>query len=404
MRILLLTIFLFHYLLFCGQILNNAALYYGDSISQAYQFQAQSYVGSTHLPLSITKVIYNGGFINSDMKEKAAAKLNKLNRVGFESMLNLSYFNFKPIILKKYGLYVNASSLTSIGAEYTDDFYHAILEGNSSYKGEYINLQQSGFHSRVYNSIEAGIINAKFKLGISYTSIQSEINAQVYDGGITVSPDATHLDANLNGYMTSSNAPSNLFNPNNWGLALNFEITNKINSLDSNSNSRIIAGINGFGIQKLTNASYVYLDTNLTYSGVYIQNVSDFNNPLLPSNILDSLTENSSQLNFLPFELFVHKIGGKKTAKFHSCYGLRYRSLSNYSVLLYAGAEYHVNKKFTIGSILSYGGYSSLNQGLYARYKSKKIIAAINTNNFIGLFLKNSLGTGLNLSFCYLIK
>ena len=404
MRILLLTLFVFHYFLFCGQLLNNSALYYSDSISQSIQFQGQSYVGSTHLPLSITKVLYNGGYIDTHMKENAAAKLNKLNRVGFESMLNLSYFNFDPIILKKYGFYVNVSSLTSTGVEYTDDFYHATLDGNSSYKGEYINLQQSGFHARFYNSIGAGIMNNKFKLGISYTSIQSEINAQLYEGGITVSPDATTLDANLNGYMTSSNATDNLFNPYSWGMALNFEITNYINKLDSNSNSRIIAGVNGFGIQKLTNASYIYLDTNLTYSGVHIQNITDVNNPLLPSNILDSLNENSSQLNFLPFELFVHKIGGKKSAKIHSCYGLRYRSLSNYSVLLYAGAEYHFNKKITIGSVLSYGGYSSLNHGIYARYKSKKFIAAINTNNFIGLFSKNSLGTGLNLSFCYFIK
>ena len=404
MRLLLLTIFLFNCFLSYGQLLNNSALYYSDSISQAIQFEGQSYIGSTHIPLSITRVFYNGGFIDSDMKEQASAKLNKLNRVGFESKLNLSYINFEPIIFKKYGLYVNVSSLTSIGVEYTDDFYHATLEGNSSYKGEYINLQQSGFHSRFYNAIGAGIMNPKFKLGISYTSIQSEINAQLYEGGITVSPDATSLDANLNGYMTSSNTTANLLNPYSWGVALNFEITNYINKLDSNSNARIIAGINGFGFQKLTNASYIYLDTNLTYSGFHIQNIADFNNPLVPSNILDSLTENSSQLNLLPFELFVHKIGGKKTAKLHSCYGLRYRSLSNYSVLLYAGAEYHFNQKITIGSVLSYGGYSSLNHGIFARYKSKKFIAAINTNNFIGLFSKNSLGTGLNLSFCYFIK
>ncbi len=403
MRIILLTIFFFQYLLISGQLLNNSALYYNDSLSQAIQFQGQSYIGSTHLPMSITKVFYRGGVIDQQMKERAASRLNKLNRTGFESMLNLSYFNNKPVILKKYGFYINASSIASLGAEYTDDVYLATIDGNTAYKGENINLQQTSFHSRFYNSLTLGIMNNKFKLGFCYTSIQSEINAQIYQGGIDVSTDATQLDANINGYMTSSNNSSKLLNPYNWGLGLNFEITNLINKLDSNYNSRIIAGVNGFGIQKLTLANYIYLDTNIVYRGLNIQNTSDFNNSILPNDILDSLNENVSQLNFLPFELYVHKIGGRKSAKIHSCYGLRYRSLSNYSVLIYAGAEYHFNKSFTMGSIISYGGYSSLNQGIFARYKSKKIIAGLNTNNFIGLFLKNSRGTGLNFSMCYIL-
>ena len=250
-----------------GQLLNNSALYYSDSLSQAIQFQGQSYIGSTHLPMSITKVFYRGGVIDQQMKERAASRLNKLNRAGFESMLNLSYFNNKPVILKKYGFYINASSIASLGAEYTDDVYLATIDGNTAYKGENINLQQTGFHSRFYNSLALGIMNNKFKLGFCYTSIQSEINAQIYQGGIDVSTDATQLDANINGYMTSSNNSSKLLNPYNWGLGLNFEITNLINKLDSNYNSRIIAGVNGFGIQKLTLANYIYLDTNIVYRG-----------------------------------------------------------------------------------------------------------------------------------------
>ena len=102
--------------------------------------------------------------------------------------------------------------------------------------------------------------------------------------------------------------------------------------------------------------------------------------------------------------VYFKKIGGKKTAKIHSCYGLRYRSLSNYSVLVYAGAEFHVSAKFTIGSILSYGGYSKLNHGIHARLTSSKFIFSLNTNNMTGLFLRNSRGAGLNFSLCYTIK
>ena len=107
---------------------------------------------------------------------------------------------------------------------------------------------------------------------------------------------------------------------------------------------------------------------------------------------------------FAGTELYVHKIGGKKEAKFHSCYGLRYRSSSNYNILLYAGGEYHIKKSFTIGSIVSFGGYSGFNHGFYFRHQSKKFISAIGTNNLIGLFWNQSNATGINLSLSYIIE
>ena len=403
MRILSLYILLLVPTLSYTQLLNNSSLYYLDSATQIINIQGQSYLGSTHLPLNFAKIFYTGGFIDDNMINKANSGLSNLNRTGYESSFNITYLNYRPSILKKYGYYLNVSALFSGGAEYTDDFFRGVFQGNTSYKGEYINLQQSGFHTRSYRSIESGIITKKFKVGLCYTNIQSEINSQIYEGGIDISPNATQIQGNFNGYATSSNNSSN-FPTNNWGLTINFEITNKINRLDSSSNARIIAGINGFGIQKLSNSSYLYLDTTISYTGIPVYEISDFNTPFLPNYNIDSLSRISTQINAFPFELYVHKVGGKKTAKLHSCYGLRYRSNSNYSVLIYAGGEYHFKNHFTLGSIISYGGYSGVNNGLYIRYQSKKIISSINTNNLVGIFWNQSKAIGLNLSLSYLLQ
>lgn len=389
---------------FQAQLLSNSAINYLNDSEQVIEFKTQSYAGSSHLPMSFTKNLAFGGFIDDQMKEKAAQRLNHLNRSGFELSSSIAYYNFKPILFNNYGVYINAYSQRSFAVEYTDDFFRAVFNGNQDYKGEFINLQQSGFHNRLYHSIEGGIINKKFKLGISYTSIQKESNAQIYEGGISSSPSGTEQALILNGYYTNANTNSNIIQQGGWGAAINFEINNKLNKLDSNSNAKIVAGINGLGFQLLKNCSYSYLDTVFVYNGIAINELSDLSNPIIPIPNIDSLTELSSNFNPLPFELYVHKIGGKKTAKIHSCYGLRYRSLSNYSVLVYAGAEFHISAKFTIGSILSYGGYSKLNHGIHARLTSSKFIFSLNTNNMTGLFLRNSRGAGLNFSLCYTIK
>tara|TARA_Y100000813_G_scaffold57992_1_gene40889 strand:- start:629 stop:1840 length:1212 start_codon:yes stop_codon:yes gene_type:complete len=403
MRVVNFYILFFLPIISSAQLLNNSCLFYLDSAKQVLNLQGQGYIGSSHMPLEFIRLFYDGGFIDDNTIQTLSSNLNGLNRTGLESSANLSYINYNPLVAKKYGYYVNVSTLFSGGVEYTNDVFRSIFQGNSSYKGERINLQQSGLHLRSYRSFEGGIINKKFKVGLCYSSIQTEINSQIYNGGIDVSTNATDLTGNLNGYYTRSNPSSSPLNKN-WGLTLNFEIINKINSSDSSSNAKIIAGINGLGIQHLSNCRNLYLDTSFNYSGVAIFDLSDLDSPSITNLNIDSLSSISNQINAFPFELYVHKIGGKKEAKFHSCYGLRYRSSSNYNILLYAGGEYHIKKSFTIGSIVSFGGYSGFNHGFYFRHQSKKFISAIGTNNLIGLFWNQSNATGINLSLSYIIE
>ena len=128
---------------------------------------------------------------------------------------------------------------------------------------------------------------------------------------------------------------------------------------------------------------------------------------LVPNELADSLSPEQikrSRIGALPFELYIHKTGGKLHSKLHSLYGMRYRSESNYSTLIYLGAEYHINKSLTTGSILSYGGYSKFQFGAHLRIKKEKFILGMNTNNLLGWVSKNGNGLGINLSACYILK
>ena len=109
------------------------------------------------------------------------------------------------------------------------------------------------------------------------------------------------------------------------------------------------------------NTNTIVFDTSYTYRGIQVSSLNDFSSTLLPSDIFDSLSlqnTSSSITSVLPFELYIHKVGGKLNSKIHSTFGLRYRSASNYATLFYFGGEYLFNSNIVVGSIATYGGYS----------------------------------------------
>ena len=391
-----------------GQVMNNNTLFYSDSAKEFFHFQNEAYFGSTQLPMSFMKTLYMGGTITSDMKENASSKLEALNRAGGEAIGQFSYYQLKPVICKKFGYYITGISQNSAGIEYSEDLFRSVFYGNQTYLDDTINLRQTGMHNRLYNSIQLGLIHQQLKFGISYVSIQKEMNGLIQNGGIYTSANATQMNASLDGQLITTNGPPGYFQQSAWGIAFNFEFINKINTLDSNTNARIIAGLNGVGLQFLGhNTSTYIIDTSYQFQGIHIQSISDFSQSILPGDLADSLSPeqiNKSRIGPLPFELYIHKTGGKLNSKIHSAYGIRYRSLSNYSTLLYIGAEYHINKSFTAGSILSYGGYTKFQLGTHLRIKKDKFILGINSNNIIGWFSNNGNGRGINLSACYILK
>ena len=391
-----------------GQILNNNALFYKDTAQEFFHFQSEGYFGSSHLPMEFMQTLYSGGNLSSEMKDKASNKLDALNRMGGEYIGQFSYHQTQPVICDQFGYYIAGITQRSAGVEYTDDLFRSVFYGNQSFINDTINLTQSGMHNRLYNSIQFGLIRKQLKFGISYISIQNEMNGLIQNGGLYTSTNATQLNAYTDGQLISSNGSNKYFQQSGWGFAFNFEFTNKINVLDSNSNARIVAGLNGVGLQFLgANSSTYLIDTNYFFQGIHIESISDFSQSILPSDLADSLSPeqvNKARIGALPFELYIHKIGGKLHSKIHSLYGIRYRSQSNYSTLIYLGAEYHINNNWTAGSILSYGGYSKLQLGTHLRVQKEKFIIGINTNNLIGWFSKNGNGIGINLSACYILK
>ena len=391
-----------------GQVLNNNTLYFKDTVKEFFHLQTESYFGASQLPMDFMRTLYRGGQITTEMKDNASNRINALNRIGGEYIGQFSYYQFDTIIWNKFGYYISGITQRSAGAQYTDDLFTAVFYGNQAFINDTINLTQTGMHNRLYNSIQFGLTRKQFKFGISYISIQNEMNGLIQNGGIYTSPNATQINAYTDGQLISTNGTNKYYQQSAWGIGLNFEFTNKINALDSNSNASIVAGLNGVGLQFLgANSSTYLIDTNYFFQGIEIQSISDFSQSVIPNELADSLTPEQikrSRIGALPFELYIHKTGGKLHSKLHSLYGMRYRSESNYSTLIYLGAEYHINKSLTTGSILSYGGYSRFQLGAHLRVQKEKFILGINTNNLIGWVSKNGNGMGINLSAVYILK
>ena len=391
-----------------GQVMNNNTSYFKDSTKEFIHIQTENYFGSSQLPMDFIRTLYRGGEISLQMKDRASSNLNTLNRIGGEQIGQISYYQLKPLIFNQFGYYISAITQRSAGAQYTDELFTATFYGNQQFINDTINITQTGIHNRLYNSIQFGLTRHHIKFGISYVSIQNEMNGLIQNGGVYTSTNATQINAYADAQLISSNGSNNYFQQSAWGIALNFEFTNKINAMDSSSNAAIVAGLNGVGLQFLgKNSSTYIIDTNYLFQGIEIQSISDFSQSLLPSEIADSLTPqqiNRSRIGALPFELYIHKTGGKSNSRLHTLYGMRYRSESNYSTLIYFGAEYLINKNWTAGSVLSYGGYSKFQLGAHFRIKKEKFILGVNSNNMIGWFSKNGNGMGINLSASYILK
>ena len=67
----------------------------------------------------------------------------------------------------------------------------------------------------------------------------------------STSTNVTQINAYADAQLISSNGSNNYFEQSAWGIALNFEFTNKINAMDSSSNAAIVAGLNGVDYNSL---------------------------------------------------------------------------------------------------------------------------------------------------------
>ena len=407
MRIFFFYIFIFYTSIFSGQILNDDALYYTDTSKHILSFKTGAYYGASQLSRDFVNVLVNGGEISSGMKDNNLLRADKLNRLGGELYGNFSYYNLDLKIFKQFGYYFGLKTHFSSALKYTDDIYESIFYGNSSFKGDTISLRRTGLHSREYHSAFFGLFKENIKFGLVYTSIFSEMNSYIHNGGIYSSQSGAELTSNVLGQMISTNNDNSNIQ-SGFGLGIDLEVRSKITFLDSSSNAMFVAGVSSFGLQFLgANTNTIVFDTSYTYRGIQISSLNDFSSTILPSDIIDSLSlqnENSSITSVLPFELYIHKVGGKLNSKIHSTYGLRYRSASNYTPLFYFGGEYLFNSNIVVGSIATYGGYSKFQLGSYFRWRSSSAIIAISTNNMLAFVSKNSSGMGVNLSLSYLMK
>jgi len=396
--------------MFSQNIGNNHLFEYADTNSMVLNIYANGNYGSSLFNNEFIDIFRFGGFIDNDMKDGGLSNSSRINYAGGEGSYGISFSDPVHKVFGDWGYYVDISSNTSAGVQFTDDLYELVFYGNKGSAGDTSFIGQTGYHSRTFKKFGAGIDNNKLKIGLSFLSFGNYNQGLVQNGYVFTDSLGSNISLDVNGSQFRSN---NVLPHVGSGFALDFEyrLSQELISKDSSHSKEttIIVGIKNIGIYvSRKNSILTEVDTTYNYSGFEVSNISDFGNSVInQEQLTDSvriISDTTRIVGMLPFELYFYKPPTYQK-KWEIIYGFRYKIQSSYRAFLYLGGNLHLAKNMNISSYVGYGGYSKLQfgLGLNKRFKNNLLIE-INSNNLLGVFSKEQYGKAAGISLKYNFK
>ena len=348
-------------------------------------------IGSNHLPISFFSKFINGGEITE--KDKGSLDyINSINISGFE--FDNSYgikFNCKD----KVGWYFKYQHLTTGAAKYSQGLYNLIFDGNQSIN-EFIDLSQTAFHFRKHQIIHFGFFKKKISFGLAVGNILNEYQGNLADGDFILfkNPYMWEITSSPN-ILVLNNKPNSIFkNGNSIGLDFKFRgdiMKNKSKYLSYNID------IQNLGLMYLHNEfGQLDNDTSFIYSGLSIEEIINFETTL--DNLNNSISPNYNLENIIQISPFTLK--GElnlELEKTNLSSGIFHRFSSNYRPRIFIGLDKQVNKKISLGTNISYGGYNQIQLVGKLKIEFKKSNFQFNLLNVPALIPTLGKSLGLNL-------
>ena len=406
----LIVIFLgFNSLLGFSQQLGNNTLYNSskDTSSIFINFCSDAYYGSSIFNNEFIDKFISGGFINETQKSEALEKAKRLNHIGGELNVSLSYSNSKNYLFKNFGFYTALSYNYNLGSQFTKDLYQLVLHGNKGLEAQETILSPSAFYLRDANRFSFGLNrNNLLKIGLTVSSFNNNTGAELIRGQFYTDSNGNELTIDIEGnYFSVDTSKSVRFLSNNAvGVGLDFETVFKLK--ENQHSQKIYVGVKNVGVLIHQNAYQVSARREYSYKGIEVSSLSNISTGLLTSeSIQDSLgieTKTENRTSLLPFEIYFFQ-----TPSYHKrlelIYGFRYRNESAYKAFLYAGGSVKINNKASASTYVSHGGYANFQWGLSSQAHLNQLNIGLNTNNILGFFSNKAYGKSLGISLTYLL-
>lgn len=409
MKLLFSILFFVAYFVSQSQQLGNNTIYLSgkDTSSIVLNISSEGYYGSSIFNNQFTNKFINGGFIDSELKNHALSKAQRLNHLGGEFDVSINYSNTKSYLFSNWGFYTGLSYNYSLGAQFTTDAYQLIFHGNKDLETKEAILSPSAFYLRDANRFSFGLNrNNELKIGLSILSYNNNSGAELTQGTFYTDTNGNELVLDIEGgyFGVDTNKSVRNFSNNAMGFGLDFETVFKLK--ESEDAQKIHLGIKNVGVLIHQNSYQISAKRNYVYQGIEISNLSGISSSLLTSeSIQDSLgieTVIKNRTTLLPFEIYFFQVPSFKKS-IELIYGFRYKNESAYKAFLYAGGNVKLNNTWSAATYVSHGGYANFQWGLSSQVHLNHLNVGVNTNNLLGFVSKKAFGKSVGLSLTYIL-
>ncbi len=325
---------------------------------------------------------YFGGYIDSNMKQGVSDRMLNNNYAGGIASFGVNgFFTLKDSA--RFSWFVGAKHQEIMNSSFTRDFFNLIFYGNEMYKGKRADIYNTTLNYTSFQELKFGFVwrdvDSVGKIGgaLSVLNGQSLIQYRTIDTNyLYTAIDATQLDYNANFSFTMSDTSKNSLGAFN-GIGLSADLYVETPYKSKLGPSKFIITVNNLGFIKWSAKTMQYtVDSLFTFSGFNIDNLLELGDSTLNAISRDSILNNSTELKTasvntnLPMNfILVHQVDFTKRYSFRV--GVRNIFNGNYKPFFFIDNRFAINKNFSLGGLVSYGGYGKFSGGIYAEFNVK---------------------------------
>jgi hypothetical protein len=381
---------------------------WGDSVQVKSSIESSVLwdIGSNSFSIQNYRDFVSTDFLTPSFKNELIDASNDNLRFGSRQSFAFAYRQVNDSIYGNWakGFEIRISYKSVFGISGQKDALSLILNGNSPYAGQTLELGPSRFQNQSFLSLGFRMVEEREKWNYAY-GLSALFGTQFQDlkmenGTLFTEESGSYIDANTNYVYRNADT----LNPiKGMGLSVGGLVERALSKQLS-----VGLELSDFGIIFWNNASYtVQADTSFRYEGEFIPNLLDFEGSLFEDTQQDLdaslLTkEGGSFVALTPFILkanavYLHKDLGKLKS---SEALIEYLYTAGFSPLFRLNSTWRF-KRWSVTPDLSYGGFTTFGGGISTAYESRFWKAKLHIFNAQGLLSSNSKAVGAQVSFFY---
>ncbi len=343
-----------------------------------------------------------GGYIDQEMIDFIDEDLESFNRMGGNLFAGMQLYSFNDSLFKKnkWGLKVKVEQRSEGFVSFSKDLFHLVFEGNTTYKGQELDLSNTNISLFTYQKMGIGIFNKRdfSEITLSMINGQSFVQLQIPNASFYTTDIGDTLILNAQGFAHRSNPNRSGFGISNGvGMALDF----KANIPLYDQKGYILLEMNNLGFIHWNKKSVRQeIDTTNSYVGIDIHDLLDAQNTSSSFAVFDSTFYSSDTLGLYTWLPTYGKVSLLRyfKEKDYLELGIIVRAYRAFIPQLFVGYNYFMTDNAQVGLKASYGGYGKFRIGASYEQFWKNWYFTVSTNDLPGLILNDAKGRGAAFS------